>query len=114
MTPPEYDKISLLYQFLTKRFDVSQNYEYNRFYKCYNSKHYGVREENLITLKQFENLSYQEILTIEYIKSKTFGEEYLNSKLLRIEKNRVCVHNELGQVFLYLLVSKLEIPIQTL
>lgn len=108
MTTKEYDRISLLYQFLTKRFHVNQNYQYDGYYKCYNPKYYGVREENLQTLEHFENLSYKDMFTEEYIKSKPFGEEYLNAKLVKIEEKRICVQTELGQILLYLLVSKLE------
>lgn len=108
MTSKEYDRISLLYQFLTKRFHVNQDYQYDGYYKCYNPKYYGVREENLQTLEHFENLSYKDLFTKGYINSKPFGEDYLNAKLVKIEEKRICAQTELGQILLYLLVSKLE------
>ena len=108
MTSEEYDKLSIPYQVLTKRFYERQAYYYDGYYKCYNPKYHIVRDEHLELLKKFENLSYRDIYTDEYINSHLFGDVYLDSKLVKIEEERICLSTELGQVFLYLLVSKLE------
>lgn len=108
MTNEHYNQISIPYQVLTKRFDPNQNYYFDNFYKCYNPKHYIVRDENLETLKKFENLTPRDIYTEEHLLAHPFGDKYLDSKLVVIEDKRICVLSELGQVFLYLLVSKFE------
>ncbi|WP_417860454.1 hypothetical protein [Winogradskyella sediminis] len=108
MTNEEYNQISIPYQVLTKRFDHNQNYYFDNFYKCYNPKHYIVKDENLETLKKFENLTPRDIYTKEHILAHPYGDKYLDSKLVVIEEKRICILSELGQVFLYLLVSKFE------
>ncbi|MCW5518483.1 hypothetical protein J1N09_01440 [Aureitalea sp. L0-47] len=108
MTKEQYNKVCLLYQALTRRFDLSQNFYYDGFYKCFNPKHYAVRGENLETLKHFENLTFRDIYTDEHLAEHHFGDNYLDSKLVVVEEERICVIAELGQVFLYLLVSKLK------
>ena len=112
MNNNEYDKISLAYQFLTNRFDVRQNYHYSNYYRCYDSNYYGVKGDRLETLKCFENLTLRDIYKKEHIESNYYGEEYLDSKLVVVKENQVCILSELGQVFLYLLVSQLEIGIK--
>ncbi|MEO9513240.1 MAG: hypothetical protein ABJN84_13610 [Flavobacteriaceae bacterium] len=107
MTNEQYNQVCNLYQTLTQRFDLSKNYGYDGFYKCFNSKHYAVRGENLETLKHFENLTFRDIYTKEHLLAHHFGDNYLDSKLVVIEEKRICVIAELGQAFLYLLVSKL-------
>ncbi|WP_204346631.1 hypothetical protein [Psychroserpens algicola] len=108
MTSEEYDRLSIPYQVLTKRFYENQTYYNDGFYRCYNPKHYIVRDKHLEQLKRFTELSYRDIYTEEYINAYPFGDTYLDSKLVKIEEKRVCLSTELGQVFLYLLVSKLK------
>ena len=108
MTNDEYNKVCNLYQALTQRFDFSQNYGFDGFYKCFNPKHYAVRGENLETLKEIADLTFRDIYTEEHIANNHFGDNYLDSKFVVIEEKRICVIAELGHVFLYLLVSKLE------
>lgn len=108
MTYEQYHQICIPYQVLTKRFDPNQNYYFNNFYKCFNPKHYIVRDENLQTLKKFENLTPRDIYTEEYILTHPFGDRYLDSRLVVIEDKRICILSELGQVFLYLIVSKMD------
>lgn len=108
MTKEEYNRISIVYQFLTKRFDFSQTYQYDGFYRCFDTNHYGVSGENLEVLRHFENLNLRHIYSAEHIASVQYGDNYLNANLLVIEENRVCVHSELGFIFLYILVYKLQ------
>lgn len=113
MTNEEYNRISMVYQFLTKRFDFSQTYQYDGFYRCFDVNHYGVSGQNLEVLKHFENLNLRHIYTTEHIASTQYSDEYLNANLLVIEENRVCVHSELGFIFLYILVYKLQNEIKS-
>ena len=78
------------------------------FYKCYNPKYYGVRDNHLETLKHFTDLSFRDLYTAEHIAEHHFGDNYLDSKLVKIEEERICLLAELGHVFLYLIVSKLK------
>lgn len=112
MTTKEYDNLSLAYQFLTKRFDMRQDYYYNNFYRCYDSNCYGVREERLETLKCFENLTFRDLYKNEHIDSHYYGDNYLDAKVVVIKDNQVCILPELGQVIFYILISKLEIGIR--
>lgn len=108
MTAEEYNRICLVYQFLTKRFNRSQIYQYDGFYRCYDPKYYRVRQEKLQTLKHFENLTLRHIYTGEYLASRPFGEEYINTNLVVVDEDKVCIHTELGYIFLYTLVYKLQ------
>ncbi|MGX1025296.1 hypothetical protein [Psychroflexus sp. MBR-150] len=108
MNKEEYNRLSIPYQFLTRRFYDRQTYHYEGFYKCFNPEHYIVKGEHLEVLQNFTDLSFREIYTEEHIQEHYFGDEYLNSKLVKIEEKKVCINSELGQVFLYLLVSKLQ------
>ncbi|WP_294963593.1 hypothetical protein [uncultured Flavobacterium sp.] len=108
MTSQEYNKISKVYQCLTQRFDQSRNYQYDRFYKVYNSQCYIVEGENLEALKHFENLTLRHVYTGEYLESQHFGEDYKNSSLLVVEDGKVLVHAELGFIFLYILIFKMQ------
>jgi len=108
MKNKEYNRISLPYQFLTKRFDLNQTYTYEEFHKCYNPKHYGVKGENLEVLRNFETIMFKQLFTEKHLKENSYSTQYLDSLLIKIEEKRICVHMELGQIFLYLLISKFE------
>lgn len=108
MTAEFYNKICIPYQVLTKRFIYNDRSFYNGFYKCYNPAHHIVRDENLETLRKFENLTFRDIYTEDRIKSQPYGDTYLDSKLVVVDEQNVCLSTELGQVLLYVLVSKLE------
>ena len=82
MTNEQYNQICAPYQVLTKKFDYNQNYYFDGYYKCYNPKHYIVRDENLKTLKCFENLTLRDIYTKEYLLAHPFGDKYLDAKLV--------------------------------
>ena len=108
MNQEEYNKICLLYQVLTKRFDFNQNYNYEKWNKCYNPEFYGVKNEYLEVLKRFEDLTLRNLYTTEYINSTPFSDEYLDDILVKISDDKVCVHSELGLVTLYFLIYRLQ------
>ncbi|KIA82424.1 hypothetical protein [Flavobacterium sp. AED] len=108
MGQEEYNKICLLYQVLTKRFDFNQNYNYDKWYKCYNIEFYGVKGNYLEVLKRFEDLTLRHIYTLEYISSVPFSDEYLDDILVKISGDKVGVHPELGLVTLYFLIYRLQ------
>ncbi|MFV8327754.1 hypothetical protein [Flavobacterium sp. ZS1P14] len=108
MDQEEYNKICLLYQVLTKRFDFNQNYNYDKWYKCYNADFYGVKNGYLEVLKRFENLTLRHIYTPEYVSSVPFSDEYLDDVLVKISDDKVRVLSELGLVTLYFLIYRLE------
>jgi hypothetical protein len=51
---------------------------------------------------------FKQLFTEKYIKENSYSNQYLDSILVKIEEERICVHLELGQIFLYLLISKFE------
>jgi len=106
MNIDEYNKICRVYQSLTKRFDNYQNYFFNGNYIVFDSEFYVVRE-NLDILRKFENLTIRHIYGADYIKSKPFGDSYLDSKLVVIEENKVMVNSEMGYILFYILIYKL-------
>ncbi|NUY79656.1 hypothetical protein HUK80_02015 [Flavobacterium sp. MAH-1] len=108
MTTEEYNNISMLYQFLTKRFDINQNYTSSDYHRCYHPNYYGVRGNGLEVLKRFEHLNFQDLYSEEYLKSQFYSQEYLTSKLVIIEENRVCVMPELGSILFYQLISMMK------
>jgi len=108
MTTEEYNKLSLLYQVLTKRFDLVQEYSYDRWFKCYNPNFYGVKGQYLETLKRFQQLTLRHIYKGNYIQSQNFSDEYLDDLVIRVEEHQICVHSELGLVILHILFYKLQ------
>jgi hypothetical protein len=96
MTKKEYDQLSSLYQIFTERFDSDQPYKYDGYYKCYCPRHYAVSDENLAALKYFTNLKFSDIYTKSHVYQYGFHDTYLNAKLVKIEKERICVVLELG------------------
>ena len=72
MSNEEYNRICSVYQVLTKRFDLNQDYNYENWFKCYNPNFYGVRSENLTVIKRFEDLTLRHIFSGEYIESHFF------------------------------------------
>lgn len=108
MNHEEYNKICLLYQVLTKRFDFNQNYNYDKWYKCYNADFYGVKNGCLEVLKRFEDLTLRRIYTPEYVSSVPFSDEYLDDILVKISDDKVLVLSELGLVILYFLIYRLQ------
>lgn len=108
MSTDEYNRICMLYQVFTKRFDLVQEYSYDRWFKCYNSNFYGVRGQNLETLSRFKELTLRHIYSGNYIQSQHFSDEYLDDLVVKVGENKVCVHSELGLVILHLLFYKLQ------
>lgn len=88
MTIEEYNRICIVYQFLTKRFDISQFYSYDGFYKCYDPNYYGVRGENRDALEHFENLNLRHVYNAEHITSRPYGENYINSNLVIVNRQQ--------------------------
>lgn len=109
----EYNRISMLYQTLTRRFDIPRNYQYEGIYHSYNPDQYAVKGENLQTLRCFEHLTLRHILNPDYINDHLYSDVYLDSELLIIDENKIKVHGELGQILFYILISKLEPSIKS-
>ena len=106
MNQEDFNKICLLYQFLTKKSDFNQNYD--RWYICYNCEHYGVKNDYLEILKKFKKLTLRHLYTSEYINSIHFPDEYLDDILVKIIKDKVYIHSELGSIIQSFLIYKLQ------
>lgn len=113
MTNEEYNFISMPFQFLTKRFSNFQHVYYG-VYKCYHPKMYGVRDEYLDFLKNFEHLTFRHIFTPEHIAVQVELGVDVDSNLVIIEENRICVHQELGSIAFHILANKLKVGIEKL
>lgn len=111
MSTEEYNRLCLLYQVLTKRFDLVQEYSYDRWFKCYNPNFYGVKGQYLETLTRFQELTLRHIYSENYIQSQHFSNEYLDDLVIKVGESKICVHSELGLVILHLLFYKLQIGI---
>jgi len=114
MNDKQYSQLSILYQFITMRFNICQNYDFDRFYKYYDTNLYRVFNENLEVLQLFRNLTLREILTQKRIDKKNYTNAYLDSKLVIIEVNKIYIHLELGVIFFNLLISKFQIGIRNI
>jgi hypothetical protein len=113
MTDQKYNFICLPFQFLTKRFNDFQNI-YDGEYKCYSPNVYGVKNEYLEFLKNFENLTFRHIFSQEHLASQIALGIPVDSNLVIIEEDRIRVHQELGNIILHILANQLKNGIEKL
>lgn len=113
MTNEQYNFICRPFQFLTKRHYNFQNI-YDGEYKCYDPNMYGVRNEYLEFLNNFEHLTFRHIFTPEHIAVQIGLGIPVDSNLVVIEEKRICVHQELGSISFHILANKLKTGIESL
>ena len=109
----EYERIVTMYEFLTDRYGYYSSYTFENFYKCFDPKHNGVKGNNLEILKKFENLKMREVFTVVKINNIQYGSQYLDAALVNIKPGKVCIHPEMGYIFLGLIVHNLKSTIET-
>lgn len=113
MKESEYNIIASEFQFLTKRFQYGIA-SYDGFYKCYNPKTYGVRDEALDFLSKFQGYTLRHIYTPEHIQSHPYSSAFIDSELVVIKEHAICIHQELASILFHVLAFKLQEGISSL
>ena len=104
----EFEDIVVMYEFLTNRWGFIHSYSYEGFYRCFDKNHNGVKGNNLKILKEFEELTMREVFKEESINGISYGDKFLDAKLVKDEEKKVCIHPEMGFIFLEIIVQRLK------